>query len=99
MVAGTRNLTLSTFAFLIRNLESLEYLSLPNNNLMFVDDRFIKSVPKSVHSLDVTGNKIDCRICKILTFSGLVIDKCFDGNASQVRMLQKKLTRVTELVS
>ncbi len=60
---------------------------------MFVDDRFIKSVPKSVHSLDLTGNKIDCRICKILTFRGLVIDKCFDGNASQVRML----TRVTEL--
>ena len=76
------------FATLIRNLDELESLRLPNNNLKFLDDTFIKSVPKSVRTLELTGNKIECRECEILNFRGLVIDKCVDGNSSQVRMLQ-----------
>ena len=83
-VAGTRNLTPNMFATMIRNLERLQCLRLPNNNLKFPDDRFIESLPKSVHSLDLTGNQIACRQCKILNFRGLVIDKCADGNSSQV---------------
>ena len=83
-IVGTKSLAWHEVGPLLERLANLEDLSLAHNNITFRDE-FLKQLPDSLR-LDLTGNYLACNQCRTITLQGLVIDKCLEGNTSQVRI-------------
>jgi hypothetical protein len=82
-IVGTKSLTWPEVGPLLERLANLEDLSLAHNNITFRDE-FLNHLP-GLLSLDLTGNWLACNQCRTIKLQGLQIDKCWEGNSTQVK--------------
>ncbi len=73
-------MTWSEISPILAGLDHLEDLVLDDNDIAFKDE-FLDQIPEHTR-LDLSGNRLDCSECKILSFVGLKMDKCVDGNST-----------------